>query len=167
MRKSLGLICALALGLAACGPIPQTPSDMRALSNPLIEKSSVSVPRSPNSVAKSLERGAWRCLNKYDTQHISFNTGYGVSSRAITHMYETDMRKGASGRAELMVYKTTQGAITPGAPGGKHLAYLVDIIPSSGGTKLEIYGGKMGYGDLNNAIVKWAKGGALSCPNMP
>ena len=167
MFKNIPAVIAASLFLSGCGDIPQTAGEMRTASNPMIAKSSVMVSRSPNTVAAALDRGARQCLNRDAELNFRRATQYGIQSTTIRHYYRSQLRRAGGGRSELMIYKTTTGAITPGAPDGRHLAYLVDVIPAGGGTRLNIYGGKMGYGDLNASVVQWANGNAARCPNLP
>lgn len=167
MLKHIFRLSAATLILAGCATAPQTPAEMRSFSYPFLEKSSVSVSRPSGAVASALKRGAERCLNTTSEQSFARATQFGGHTTTIRHYYDATVRRTGSGRAELMIYKTTTGAITPGAKDGRYLAYLVDVMPARSGTQLNIYGGKIGYDDLNASVVRWAKGGAMRCPTMP
>jgi hypothetical protein len=80
--------------------------------------------------------------------------------------YKAEPRSNGS-RMEVPVHrrmgsgkKTILGTDTQG------IFYLIDVAPTSGGTKIELYGGKMGYGAMNAAVLSWAKGGSIRCPDL-
>lgn len=132
----------------------------------LIKKHSTMIPRAPGKVYAGLQRGSAKCLNTSQSQNFSRMTPYGVQTTNITHYYQGSFRQ-TSGRGELTIAKQTKGAIVPGAPNGRYIAYLVDAVPVSGGTRLDIYGGRIGYGDLNKAVEAWARGASSGCPALP
>ncbi len=132
----------------------------------LVQKKSTMVPRAPSQVYASLQKGAQRCLNTSQTQYISRATPYGGWTQSIGHAYEGRFRR-SGGKGELSILKQTSGALVPGSKDGLYIAYVVDAVPVSGGTRLDIYGGRIGYGELNSAVTQWAKGGAITCPALP
>lgn len=156
-----------AVVLAGCAPLPQTADEFRNSDNVLLTKSSTMVARSPARVSAAIQKGAQRCLNTQESQHIAYSTGYSRQTRRITADYDATIKRGRGGRGELSIYRVTSGAYTPGSDNGGFMAYVVDVVPSGGQTRLDIYGGKVYYGDLNKAVLEWAKGGPLRCPAMP
>jgi|GEM_PF-5875514 len=166
MKKlALGAICLSVV--AGCASAPQSTAELRAMSGgAMVEKKSTLVSRSPGQVYASLSRGAKKCLNTSQSQHISRATAYGGWTHTIGHAYEGRFRR-TGGKGELSILKATSGAIVPGAKDGMYIAYVVDAVPVSGGTRLDVYGGRFGYGELNAAVTQWAKGGAFTCPALP
>lgn len=170
MKHSLIALGAVA-ALAACTPAPQSASEMRsAAGSAMFGQTSVQkVNRSYGAVVASLRAGAGKCLNRNQRVDMPYRPGPNmpVMTQSMVSYYSTTVKSSGS-KTELMMRKKMQGAMLIG--GGKDnsgVAYLVDVAPASGGTQLKFYGGKVGYGDLNKAVMQWANGGAIRCPELP
>lgn len=170
MKHSLIALGAIA-ALAACTPAPQSAEEMRsaASSSAFGQTTIQKVNRNYGDVVASLRAGADKCMNRNQRVDMPYRPGPNmpVMTQTMVSYYSTTV-KSPGNRTELTMRKKMQGAILVG--GGKDnsgIAYLVDVTPASGGTQLKFYGGKMGYGQLNNAVLQWANGGAIRCPELP
>lgn len=171
MKKVILGAIALA-GVAACTPMPQTAEEMRSVVKGgafLSDQSSQVVSRNYSSVLAGVRAGAAKCMNGSQASQMTYRPmpGYAPVTQTMVAYYSTDM-KSSGGKTELTMRKKMQGAkVIGGGADNSGLAYLVDITPTSGGTRLDFYGGKIGYKDLNEALVRWAQGGSTRCPDLP
>jgi hypothetical protein len=171
MKKLISSLIA-AVALTGCMTAPQTAQEMRqavASGTPMSSGDSYMVSRSYSATRKSVLAGVDRCLTT--TQSMGIMTGGPMGMRGM-HQIGAFYRPYVStkgGRTEIAIHKQVSGAMVIGSNGTNALiAYVVDIAPGSGGTRIDTYGGSMGYGELNGAIRRWASGGAiLPCPTMP
>ena len=126
----------------------------------------VEVSRSFAAVQSSLRAGAERCLNRTVSRRDWSPNPYGGGMYVTSYMkYSGAVSRTATG-AELAVEQEMprQAGLIGNANG---VTYVVDIMPSGGGTKLVLYGGKRAYAPLDAAVKQWAIGGRLTCPKMP
>lgn len=166
MRKSVFTIGAV-VALSGCMQGPQSPDEVRSAVNGgamFSQKSTVMVPRSHAAVTASLQAGAKQCLNRTQRRTSTTPGPYGPQVSSYTTAYRGEVKTGG-GRTELSIYHEVLGSGF--LPQPKGYAYVVDATPATGGTRLDIYGGRFGNGDLNKAVVAWAKTGQIRCPELP
>ena len=171
MTRSIFAIAAV-FALSGCfGSAPQDAGQMRTMSksNVFGAQTSYKVARSYNGVVASLRKGANKCLNRNQVVRSTYRPGPMMApvSRQMVFYYSTTMKSGRGG-TEMMMRKKFQGAkLIGGGADNSGVFYLVDVKPASGGTVLNVYGGKIGYGELNAAVKQWASGGSIRCPELP
>lgn len=160
-----------AIALAACTPAPQSASEMRAAASSSMfgQTTTKKVSRNYGAVVSSLRAGAAKCLNRNQESRTQYRPGPNmpVMTQTMVSYYSASVRSSGN-TSELLMKKKMKGAIVLGA--GKDnsmIAYVVDVTPAAGGTQLKFYGGKMGYGQLNDAVYQWASGGSIRCPELP
>jgi hypothetical protein len=165
MQKSHAVV--LAVLLAACVAMPQTPEEFRkAVSGGavLTKTENYEVNRSLKDVAATFRRKAPECLN-VSVRTVSQTTG---SYQNILTEYKPTVVADA-GRAELHVQQLHKtGVIYPSKPpeGGIYL-FVADASPIDGKrTRIQLYGPSKGYDVLWRAVRGWASGENLGCPDM-
>ena len=166
------MLFAMSALTSGCLKQPETAQGFREMagSHPMLEVESVMIARPISSVNRALALANERCIDgSYQNNNMAAPTQYGWRTTSMTSSYTGILRGGGSGPAELEMRRKLTGAINVGAgPDGEAVAWVVTTSPASGGTRLDLYGGRMGYGELNRAMIAWAKGAPITgCPTMP
>jgi hypothetical protein len=168
MRKAITIL-GMALVLAGCMQGPQSTDEVRSVASRgamFGKQTTLMVKRPYSAVASSFRAGAGKCLNQ--TKTVSgWGAGPAPGSRVYTSTstaYRGTVKSG-NGRTELAIYQEVLGSGF--LPQPKGYSYVVDATPVSGGTRLDIYGGRFGTKDLNDAVVAWAQTGQIRCPKLP
>ena len=168
MKKSL-LALATFSTLAACAvaPTPQTAEEMRAAAPVYGKVTTQNVSRNYGSVVASLRAGASRCLNRTVEDVITTpSTLTMATTQVLRATYKTTFRSRGGGTEMATYVRRGNGGTVMGVK-QEGIMYVVDAQPVAGGTQLKMYGGKNGFGPLNAAVLQWAKGGAIRCPELP
>lgn len=170
MKKPLFAITALTF-MSACTTAPQSTDELRSAVRGgafLSEMQTHKVSRNYSAVVGSLRAGAQKCMNRNVEVKGYYSPGPNMAPvmQVSRTYYKTSVRNRGNSSELAMHRRNGNGGTVLGMP-QEGYAYVVDAMPAGGGTQLNIYGGKMGYGKLNKAVLQWARGGAIRCPELP
>ena len=170
MKKTIVGLLGLA-ALAACTPAPQSASEMRDVVKNgafMADYQTHKVARSYSAVASSIRTGANKCFNRNFQSRSTYSPGPGMAPvMQVMNVYYSAQPKSTGSRLEVPVHRRMgSGKKTLLGTDTQRIFYLIDVTPASGGAKIELYGGKMGYGAMNAAVRSWAKGGSIRCPDL-
>ena len=159
--------------LSGCLPSPpQTSDEMRKAVRGgamFSEYQTTQINRSYSAVTASIRNGAAKCLNRNFEQRSTYSPGPGMApTTQITRIYYKTDIKARGNMTEVAVHRRYgNGGRTILGQEMQGLSYLIDITPSGRGAKVETYGGTIGYGALDKAVLQWARGGSTRCPDLP
>ena len=170
MKKAILGLFALA-AMAACTPAPQTADEMRSVVKSgafMADFQSHKVARSYSAVAASIRQGTEKCFNRNVQSRSTYSPGPGMAPvMQVINLYYSAKPRSTGSRMEVPVHRRMgNGQPTLFGQDTQGIFYLIDVAPASGGTQIDLYGGKMGYGAMNKAVLSWAKGGAIRCPDL-
>ena len=153
--------------LQGCGNMPQNAEEFRkAAPGAMLGKTdSYEINRSYRDVAATFQRKAPECLNMAVRTVSQTSTSY----QNILTEYKATVVPGDE-RAELHLQQLHKGGgvIYPSKPpeGGAYII-VADAYPMPGNrTRMQLYGPSMGYDVVYRAILGWAAGDNLGCPDL-
>lgn len=159
------LMVAIALLLGGCVTPPQTTQDLRVGVREgarLTKMEQVEVARSFNATFNSIKKNADKCFNLSVTS--STHSKYGPVYS--TTRWRSSSEKTGDGMAETVIQLDARA--TGKMPPGGYFSLLVDIESiSKNKIKVTIYGSSIGYGQVFEAIFRWAEGKERKCPKKP
>ncbi len=161
--KKLLIAGAVMLATAGCQmSAPQTAQDarMQARGNSFSNmQATLPVSRSVSAVNASIRQGAARCFNRTVSQRSVSANGQMVSyPTTFTSQFRSSARVG-----ELTVNRRIpDGVVQVGPKDG--VIMVVDTQATNAGTNVTILGSRFGTRKMTEAIVLWAKGGPIRCP---
>ena len=167
--KNQFLALATLATLAACAvaPAPQTSDEMRAAAPTYGKVTVQKVSRSYGSVVASLRAGSRKCFNRTIEVVQTTPSTLTVATPVVLRATYKSAVRARGGKTEMVVYvRRGNGGTTMGMK-QEGVMYVADARPVAGGTQLNIYSGRSGFGPLNAAVIQWANGGAIRCPEMP
>lgn len=169
LKLSMGLV--LAIGLSGCMTPPQSAEEVRKAVKGggfLTEHTKHNVSRNYSSVVASVRAGAKKCMNRNFQQRYSSSPGPGFAPVMQTvNVYYSSTMKSKGKYTELALHRRVGSGRSLFGGKTEGFAYVADIHPANGGAQVHFYGGKFGYGPINKAVLQWAKGGAIRCPDLP
>jgi hypothetical protein len=158
----------LLLPLVACGPIPQSTAEFREQyrSGPPRggAKEERTIDRPLQRVLADVRANADKCFNVVTDHTGPSSAGFGQARMRITYRSTTT---GSSSSGELVVRMVVPGAGRQ--PQGGYYALLGDMqAVSPTKTRLTVNGSNgSGWVKPIEAVIAWASGQALGCPEMP
>ncbi|MXQ07261.1 hypothetical protein GQ651_05320 [Alphaproteobacteria bacterium GH1-50] len=169
MKKAILGLFALA-AMAACTPVPQTAEEMRSVVKSgafMSDFQSHKISRSYSAVASSIRQGTEKCFNRNIQTRSSYSPGPGMAPvMQVMNLYYSAKPRSTGSRMEVPVHRRNGNGKPVFGMEQQGIFYLIDVAPASGGTQIDLYGGKMGYGAMNKAVLSWARGGAIRCPDL-
>jgi hypothetical protein len=148
--------------LAGCVTPPQTPDELRAgvrAGAMMTQMKTVEIDRSVSAVFKSLRANADKCLN---VTIVGSTPGtYGPVVESTTYRSTSRMVNKGTGETVLQQDARATGRMPPGG----YYVLVADTEALSGQkSRVTIYGASVGYDDVFEAIMTWAKGRPHECP---